>query len=105
MVLADTFMKNCGHREGARVKTADHYKVFTLGIDCIQAWGEAFISRSALYPHIYETYHKMRYKYHIPFPRVDFDPTRVPIFLGPITTKETQLVHQFPEVEDKDVMS
>ena len=63
--------------------------------DCIQAWGEAFLPRRHMYPYIYETYMKTRYKYGIRFPRPDFDPTRVPIFLGPISQPEKQIVNQY----------
>lgn len=55
-----------------------------LAIDCIQAWGEAFYPREKYYPHIYRTYLNIRNKYNIQYPRPDFDPTRVPIFLGTI---------------------
>ena len=65
--------------------------------DCIQAWGEAFTPRRHMYPHIYEAYTKMRYKYGIPFLRPHFDPTRVPIFLGPITQPEKFLVNEYGE--------
>lgn len=50
-----------------------------------------------MYPHIYEAYTKMRYKYGIPFLRPHFDPTRVPIFLGPITQPEKTLVNEYAE--------
>jgi hypothetical protein len=60
--------------------------VYTL--DCLQAWGEAFYPRQQCYPYIYQTYLKLRTKYQIKFPRPDFDPTRVPIFLGPMTAAE-----------------
>lgn len=59
-------------------------------LDCLQAWGEAFYPRRHLYPHIWETYHKLKIFYMIPFPRPDFDPTRVPIFLGPLRVKDYQ---------------
>ncbi len=79
------FMKTFGivlRRHRSHVNNALNQRVSALAIDCIQAWGEAFTSRRSLYPHIYETYYKIRHKYHIRFPRPDFDPTRVPIFLG-----------------------
>ena len=64
-----------------------------------------------MYPHIYEAYTKMRYKYGISFLRPHFDPTRVPIFLGPITQPEKILVSEYaedgvdtnPSASEKDV--
>lgn len=78
-----------------------HKRVGVYTIDCIQAWGEAFLSRSNHYPHIYQTYSKLRTKYFIKFPRPDFDPTRVPIFLGEMTSRERELTRRFNHaVED-----
>eukprot|EP01034_Spumella_vulgaris_P025877 gene25877-32382_t len=86
-------------RHRAKVNSSLHQRVSAFAIDCIQAWGEAFTSRRALYPHINDTYYKIRYKYHIRFPRMDFDPTRVPIFLGDVTDRERQLAAEFPDDE------
>ncbi len=76
------------------------------GLDTIQAWGEAFETRKFLYPHIYGTYMKLRAKDYIKFPKVQYDPRRVPIFLGPITTKEKQYVaeYQYDVSEDLDAV-
>ena len=68
--------------------------VFELIIDCLQAWGEAFMSRDHLYPYIVDTYSKLSTKYGIRFKRPDYDPTRVPIFLGPITKNESKRVEE-----------
>lgn len=100
------FMKTIGliTRRNRKVQYShniSHIRVANLGLDCIQAWGEAFISRRVLYPHIYETYYKMRHKYNIVYPRIDFDPIRVPIPLGPITEREKQLIRDYPAEDDR----
>jgi hypothetical protein len=60
----------------------------TVIMDIIQGWGEAFEPRKSHYPHIYGTYIKLKHKYKIKFPRIDYDPDRVPIFLPPIRRNE-----------------
>lgn len=118
VICLDVMVKNCGYRVHSLVgkkifiKTlskvgrrdlsqAMHYSTSGLEMhskharniglfimDTLQAWGEAFQPRRALYPHIYNTYLNIKYKYGIEFLRPDFDPTRVPIFLGPISRPE-----------------
>lgn len=83
-------------------KGASHYRSALVLLDCIQGWGEGFYSRRHVYPHIWETYHKLVYKHGIHFPRPYFDPTRVPIFLGPIKEKEVQIIMQYAHQMDKD---
>ena len=60
--------------------------------DVIQAWGEAFEPRSALYPYIPETYQRLKFKHSCLFLRPDYDPTRVPIFLPEMTRKQIEEV-------------
>ena len=60
--------------------------------DVIQAWGEAFEPRSALYPYIPETYHRLKFKHSCLFLRPDYDPTRVPIFLPEMTRQQMEEV-------------
>jgi hypothetical protein len=69
-------------------------------MDCIQAWGEAFLPRRQYYPHIVATYEKMTAKYGVRYPRPPFDPTRVPIFLDALTRFEMQPTGRWHE-EDK----
>lgn len=108
-VLLDTLVKNCQYRVhllvGSRtfMKTfgvvtrqllADerekHCKVGARLLDILQGWGEAFSqkNRFKIYPHIVETYHKMQSKYGYTYQRAHYDPSRVPIFLGPLHEKE-----------------
>lgn len=70
-------------------------KVGLQALDCLQAWGEAFYPREQYYPYIYQTYLKLRNKYKIRFPRRDFDPTRVPIFLPALSTEEKAMASAF----------
>ena len=60
--------------------------------DVIQAWGEAFEPRAALYPYIPETYHRLKWKHSCLFLRPDYDPTRVPIFLPEMTRQQMEEV-------------
>ena len=60
--------------------------------DVIQAWGEAFEPRAALYPYIPETYHRLKFKHSCLFLRPDYDPTRVPIFLPEMTRQQMEEV-------------
>jgi hypothetical protein len=55
-----------------------------------------------IYPHIWDTYFKLRSKYKIIFKRPDFDPTRVPIFLDPVSLKERELSNRLMDI-DKDM--
>ena len=112
IIVADTLVKNSGYKIHVLIGQRKFMKtmgiiarkyindvmlakrqVSMLALDCIQAWGEAFYPRERYYPEIYHTYYNMRHKYQIPFPCPDFDPTRVPIFLGLITKQELYLVH------------
>jgi hypothetical protein len=72
-----------------------HKRVGVFALDCLQAWGEAFYPRQEFYPHIYGTYLKLRTKYKVKFPRPDFDPTRVPIFLGVVSATERVIANKF----------
>jgi hypothetical protein len=72
-----------------------HKRVGVFAMDCLQAWGEAFYPRQEYYPHIYGTYLKLRTKYNVKFPRPDFDPTRVPIFLGVVSATERVIATKF----------
>jgi VHS domain len=108
-VLVDTLVKNCQYRVhllvGSRIfmktfgvvtrhllsdERKQHYKVGARMLDILQGWGEAFShkNRFKIYPHIVETYHKMQSKYGFTYQRAHFDPSRVPIFLGPLHEKE-----------------
>jgi VHS domain len=108
-VLLDTLVKNCQYRVhllvGSRIfmktfgvvtrqllsdERKQHYKVGARMLDILQGWGEAFShkNRIKIYPHIVETYHKMQSKYGFTYQRAHFDPSRVPIFLGPLHEKE-----------------
>ena len=108
-VLLDTLVKNCQYRVhllvGSRVfmktfgvvtrqlitdERKHHCKVGARMLDILQGWGEAFSqnNRFKIYPHIVETYQKMQSKYGIAYQRAHFDPSRVPIFLGPLHEKE-----------------
>lgn len=49
--------------------------------DCIQAWHEAFYELRQIFPYYNDTYLKLKNKYHIPFPRAENDPSRIPIIL------------------------
>ena len=104
-VLIDALVKNCKYRVHFHVGNRTFMK--TIGVvarqlyfderiqyrrvgfrilDILQGWGEAFSQgeRILIYPHIVETYQKMQYKYGVSYQRPHFDPSRVPIFLGPI---------------------
>ena len=65
-------------------------------LDFLKGWGEAFSKgeRRLIYPHIVTTYEKMRHKYGVTYQRPDFDPLRVPIFLGTISSYEISRPHQ-----------
>ena len=114
IVLVDALIKNCGPNVYVLVaqkhfmrtlskvsrswllKGSQHSKrLGEYGLDTMQAWGEAFEPRKALYPHIYGAYMHLRSKSYITFPRQQYDPTRVPIFLGPITMLERKFVGDF----------
>ena len=115
-ILCDTLVKNCGSKIHILIGRRKFMKTMSIQsrrflkrpernfrdvalllLDTIQAWGEAFYTRRILYPHIYGTYRQLRVKYGIQYPRPDNDPTRVPIFLGPITSKENQLVQEYQD--------
>lgn len=110
VILLDILVKNSGYRlhvligrrtfmktlslVGRRcyTNTKKEYAMLALLIfDCFQAWGEAFLPRKHIYPQIHPTYWNLRTKYCVDFPRPEFDPTRVPIFLGPVTQREIEL--------------
>ena len=97
MIGRRKFMKTMSHV--ARKHTAEIYyankRVGNLALDCIQAWGEAFYPREEHYPHICHTYTKLKYKYKMHFPRPDFDPTRVPIFLDDVSRIEKAMAYSF----------
>lgn len=56
-------------------------EVSELSLDIIQAWGEAFLPRSKVYPNFAKTYHELR-KEGLPF-RPQYDESRVPVFTPP----------------------
>eukprot|EP01032_Pedospumella_encystans_P013330 gene13330-15354_t len=97
MIGRRKFMKTMSHV--ARKHTAEIYyankRVGNLALDCIQAWGEAFYPREEHYPHICHTYTKLKFKYKMHFPRPDFDPTRVPIFLDDVSRIEKAMAYSF----------
>ena len=97
MIGRRKFMKTMSHV--ARKHTAEIYyankRVGNLSLDCIQAWGEAFYPREEHYPHICHTYTKLKFKYKMHFPRPDFDPTRVPIFLDDVSRIEKAMAYSF----------
>ena len=75
-------------------------------LDILQGWGEAFIKgeRRQIYPHIISTYKKMRSKYGVKYVRIEFDPSRVPIFLGPISKHEKNIPRRCsPHSSTRDV--
>lgn len=127
ITLADALVKNCGTK--IHVLIGDELFMKTLskisrvwlkgfgskskmvgdyGLDTIQAWGEGFESRKYLYPHIYATYTRLRSKTYIKFPGIQYDPRRVPIFLGPISQNEKQFVADYllenQQMEDIDLL-
>lgn len=114
LVLLDCIVKNSGYilhvmigrrkfmktmslvaRRSIMEPTLANQKVGLQALDCLQAWGEAFYPREQYYPYIYQTYLKLRHKYKIRFPRCDFDPTRVPIFLPALSTEEKEMATAF----------
>lgn len=58
----------------------------------MKAWGEAFspFDLRREYPNYFKTYFKLKTKYQMPFGE-PFDPRRVPIFLGPLTSQPKPL--------------
>lgn len=56
-------------------------EVSELSLDIIQAWGEAFLPRSKMYPNFAKVYHELR-KEGLPF-RSQYDESRVPVFTPP----------------------
>ena len=97
--LVESLVKNCGDRVYAAVnevgfmrsmgkcvrryhelavKGNEYRKVADLSADIVQVWGEAFLSKSKIYPNISRTYHELR-KEGIPF-KAQCDESRYPIF-------------------------
>lgn len=115
MILCDFLIKNSfnfkiflfiGQRKfmktisivGRRFEMKQGYKYYhtaALIFDTLQAWGEGFYTRRSIYPHIWETYSKLKNKHHHNFPRPDFDPTRVPIFLEPLRRSEYDITLKY----------
>ena len=63
--------------------------------------GEAFQGdRLQLYPHINESYRKLRDKYNIPFIRPDYCISRVPIFLGKKSARELFYINSLKSSEN-----
>jgi hypothetical protein len=56
-------------------------EVSELSLDIIQAWGEAFLPKSKMYPNFAKVYHELR-KEGLPF-RPQYDESRVPVFTPP----------------------
>jgi hypothetical protein len=98
MYLLDSFVRQCGIRAQVMVGrkkflqavslTARRYKTYynsecqscaALGLDCLQAWGEAFGPHKDVFPFYEEIYLKCKNKYNVLFPRPDHDPSRIPI--------------------------
>eukprot|EP01041_Mallomonas_annulata_P001124 gene1124-2184_t len=99
LTMIETLVKNCGERMYVAIndegflkdmaKVVKKYQVLArngrecrdvaeLSADIIQAWGEAFLSRSRQYPNISRAYHELR-KEGIQF-KPQYDESRVPIF-------------------------
>lgn len=96
--LLETLMNNCGDRFYKAVneknfiydlgKTTRKYcskpgiefkETAEVALDVVQAWGEAFLTKRQRYPNITDLYFELR-KDGLPFKKVQFDSTRVPIF-------------------------
>jgi hypothetical protein len=96
--LLETLMNNCGERFYSAVndknfiydlgKTTRKYcskpgieckETAEVALDVVQAWGEAFLTKRQRYPNITDLYFELR-KDGLPFKKVQFDSTRVPIF-------------------------
>ena len=96
--LLESLMTNCGERFYSAVndkafisdmgKTArkfcnkvggENKEAAEVALDVIQAWGEAFLTKRQRYPNITDLYFDLR-KEGLPFKKVQFDSSRVPIF-------------------------
>ena len=68
---------------------AEARSVGKLMLDCLQAWGEAFDTPDNR--HVYsftKEFQNLRDKHHMVFPRVPFDPERVPILLADLSNNK-----------------
>lgn len=86
----DKLMRDVGNiaRKYTAKTGADSAEVSEVCLDLVQAWGEAFLPRRAVYPNIVETYFTLR-KEGLPFKTLNqFDPSRVPIFAKPTSQEE-----------------
>eukprot|EP01035_Chromulina_nebulosa_P024511 gene24511-31918_t len=96
--LLESLMTNCGEKFYSAVndkafisdmgKTArkfcnkvggENKEAAEVALDVIQAWGEAFLTKRQRYPNITDLYFDLR-KEGLPFKKVQFDSSRVPIF-------------------------
>jgi hypothetical protein len=62
----------------------DNRKVVDTSLDLIQSWGEAFLPHRRDYYNIVDLYFNLR-KEGMPFKPQQFDPSRVPIFVQPLS--------------------
>jgi hypothetical protein len=74
--------------------TVEKRRVGMLAVDCIQAWAQEFRTSDSndYYPHFYQTYQKLLFKYNISFPRAENDSTRGPVSLGAFSMSQRQLM-------------
>ena len=89
---SERFLKTLCRRARELTTTAVPTEMVLTGrllLDCIQAWGEAFSTPDRKYVYgFYKEYMALRDKHHALFPRVEYDPERVPIFLGELSSAE-----------------
>lgn len=84
-----------------------HQRIGEHILDCIQAWGEAFVGKQEMYPNIWNTYVNLKIKYRTQFPRSDFDQSRVPIFLpstNPSVESSTSSLAMVPYHSTSDLL-
>lgn len=81
-------------RVARRRVTSDSIVISDLALDIVQGWAQAFKPRRALFPFMVSTYVSLKHKHCIKFIRPDHDDTRVPIFLGPISYADRQILQQ-----------
>ena len=119
VILVDFLIKNCDFhvhvcigkrkfmktmsvvgRRQVKLNGYAHRCVAEAIFDAVQAWGEAFLSRRQIYPHIWQTYMSLKVKHKVHFRRPDFDPTRVPIFLPILSAKERSFAQNYYIIDD-----
>lgn len=79
----EKFMREMGNavRYFSKRPGAENKEVTDVSLDLIQSWGEAFLPRRKQYYNIVDLYFNLR-KEGLPFKAQQFDPSRVPIFIG-----------------------